>query len=436
MAVLGGILGVVVAVGLVFRDEKGKKNMNRKTLKDRWGTLLGGLRIRLVYLRKTDDSAQGNSGIPETYMPVEERYRSGTWVNVTEGLFFVLGLATFIFLMLALFSFTRPGTRLVSEDLNFQHLGFFTYTTKAPPGIYDSDTLQSGQPIFPKLTCNLDVGFNYTLLGEQVESAGGAYQLTAVLSDPLSGWQRSLALQPQTVFAGTAFDTQANLNLCQLTAMLESIEAQVDITGIVAGAEMHSVFDPALTFKYDRVHFYILRDDPESDSLTPIEPGFIREQHREANTLSLFGLQARVPLTRFISLAGFGLSVAGLFMLGSQLHRLSHRDSEAFIRMKYKPLLIDVQTGSHDTSSRSIDVSSIDDLAKLAEKHNATILHEAQADNHKYFVQGNGVLYRYSLRVGGPGISVDFPMASQDDMLSSNQPKPRKKRSGTEEDQP
>jgi hypothetical protein len=57
--------------------------------------------------------------------------------------------------------------------------------------------------------------------------------------------------------------------------------------------------------------------------------------------------------------------------------------------------LMDVYERSLDTSMPVIDVTSIDDLAKMAEHQNTMIMHMTINLLHYYLVQGNGTMYRF-----------------------------------------
>lgn len=65
--------------------------------------------------------------------------------------------------------------------------------------------------------------------------------------------------------------------------------------------------------------------------------------------------------------------------------------------MKYNIVVVDIQSGGADEASRIVDVNSMDDLAKLAERYNAVILHETRTNEHVYFVRADGTTYRFSL---------------------------------------
>jgi hypothetical protein len=60
-----------------------------------------------------------------------------------------------------------------------------------------------------------------------------------------------------------------------------------------------------------------------------------------------------------------------------------------------------------------IDVTTIDELAKLAERHNTVMLHMAINFVHYYIVQCNGLTYRYVFSTGRKGISEMDPAGPQ-----------------------
>ena len=324
----------------------------------------------------------------------------------------MLGLLAFGSIVLGIFAFTRPASRVMPDDILYQHFGFFSYSASAPDSVYDSGKVQSGQPIFPKTTCTVDMNFQYTLVGEQAEGLAGSYQMTVLIDEPQSGWQRPLPPVPGEPFTGNTFSTRTNLDLCQVITMIEAMEQETDfhpgsytlsitpqvtISGLISGRELNDTFEPNLTFRYDRTQFHVINEDPNEDPLSPTETRLLREEREEPNILPIFGLEPKVPALRFVSLLIFGLSVVCLIVLGLQIQNMAQNDQPAFVRMKYDSLIVDIKSGSIKASSRIFDVNSIDDLAKLAERHNAMILHETRDHVHSYYVQGDGVTYRYMI---------------------------------------
>ena len=110
-----------------------------------------------------------------------------------EVLLYPLGFLVLIFLGLGVFAFTRPMTR-TADNLTYQQDGNFFYSATGTPQIYDTNTVRSGEPVFPKLTCFLNVGFAYNLTGGQFQAVSGSHQLSAQVLDEQSGWQRTIPM--------------------------------------------------------------------------------------------------------------------------------------------------------------------------------------------------------------------------------------------------
>ncbi len=425
MALIAGALGGLLVMSIATRQPKGRSRMKNKSLQEllsnakkrgvrewisgwaenRFAKALGAKTSK----RHTEDPAT----LPGRNASQRKDHRGGS----TEGIIFMLGLLAFGSMILAIFAFNRPASRVVPDDVLYQHFGFFSYSATAPNSVYDSGTLHSGQPIFPKTTCMVDINFQYTLVGEQVEGLAGSHKISAIVSEPQSGWQRSLSLLAEEPFTGNTFGTRANLDVCQVVALIEAMEQETDfragaytlmiapqvtITGLISGRKMEDTFRPNLIFRYDRTHFYMINENEESDPLSPTEMRLLKGEREETNILPIFGWEPKVSGLRFISLLVFGLSLSGLVMVGLQIRNLSQTDRPAFTRMKFDSLIVDIKSGSIKASSRVFDVNSIDDLAKLAERYNVMILHDTRDHTHSYFVQVDGITYRYILEDPAP----------------------------------
>ncbi|HET7143872.1 MAG TPA: hypothetical protein VFI68_07645, partial [Anaerolineales bacterium] len=82
---------------------------------------------------------------------------------------------------------------------------------------------------------------------------------------------------------------------------------------------------------------------------------------------------------------------------------------QAIAQMKYSTMLVDIQNGGLDENSRIVDVNSLGDLAKIAERFNAMILHETREDEHIYFVRADGATYRFSTGRNSGGSAGEKP---------------------------
>jgi signal peptidase I len=415
MAITAGALGAVLATSLFNSKAKGKKSMNNKSVQT-WFTSI---------------KQNVQSWLTPAHDPGAHRPRGVNPEEIWEGSFFLLGLVALFSLILGIIAFSRPTSRVTQNDISYQHLGVFSYSSSAPPGVYDADTIRSGDPIFTKLTCAVDVNFQYTLVAGQTKNIAGTSQLTAIISEQVSGWQRFVPLQEVRSFDGTAFGTAASLDLCRVESLIQSMQEKtassagsytlvvtprINLRGEISGRTLESTFEPALTFRYDRTQFYLLRGDDEGNPLTLTETGILSEQRREANTILLFGRELAVPSLRLIAFFGFISALTGLIILGLRFQHLSLHDQEKFFQIKYHSLIIDVQNADCIPSSGIVDVTSMDALAKLAERSGTMILHAEQDQLHSYYVQAAGATYRITVHVS-PKESTAFEEIRQEGVV-------------------
>jgi hypothetical protein len=114
-----------------------------------------------------------------------------------------------------------------------------------------------------------------------------------------------------------------------------------------------------------------------------------------------------------VALSGLFISLCCLLAAGLYIYSTVQNDQEALIQLKYGTLLIDVYEGSYEPAPPVIDVTSIDNLAKLAERHNTMILHITRDFLHDYLVQGNRATYRYSMSTGTNKLNAQKPVQQE-----------------------
>jgi signal peptidase I len=406
MAGIAGALGLILARGILANHSKGRKRMNN----DRFASIKQKLNGWLASRDENEKLVQPSSG-----------------GKLLEGSFFALGLVAFASLVLGIVAFSRPATRIVNDEITYDQLGIFAYSASAPQGVYDSNAVKSGDPVFPKLTCSVDVAFQYALIAPGAENVSGSHQMTATISEPLSGWQRVVELQEVATFNGNNVGTSTRLDLCEMERLTQAMEQitefhpgsyiltvspNVSVKGSVSGRVLDATFNPALTFKYDRVHFYLLEDEEETaDVLNRTERGILGGERTEANTMRLLGAELAIPALRLFSVLGAAIALGGMAFLGLRLQSLLKNDPIRFIGARFESQMIEVRDAGSIHSRVAVDVSSIDDLGKLAERFNTMILH-AQTDNvHVYFVQGDGTLYRFVINPQETGSAVPMEEA-------------------------
>lgn len=313
-----------------------------------------------------------------------------------------------IFLGLSIFAFTQPLTRS-EETFQYQQDGLFFYSATATPGVYEGNIVRTGDPLFPKLGCVMDVGLAYNLAGAGLQNVVGTRQLFARILDEQSGWQRTLPLEAETAFSGASYFSAARLDLCQVQTLVASMEqqtgmrpstytleivAQSNFAGALNGNPIFDSFDASMVFKFDKVHFYLVSEVTPGEPLQVTKPGLSGGQVQVSNTISPFGLEITVQNIRIVSLAGLGFSLASTLALGFYFLQGFKLGPDALIRLKYGGLIMDTRGLEFPQNLPVVDVASIDDLARLAERQNTLISHVEFNFLHIYMLHCNGAIYR------------------------------------------
>jgi signal peptidase I len=415
----GGILMTVLLTGHSRQKKsKGKQSrsewsiMDKRSISSFMTSLSQWAPVMALREKRTRDKTPGMKGPA----PLPNRKIRG-WSGIIEGLFFGLGLLAFASLALVLFTFNRPVLRTVPDDIPYQQIGKFSYSAVVPPGVYDSGLVKSGEPVFPSLTCILNLQFDYYLAGSDLKGLNGSHQLSAQVLEATSGWKRTLLLEPETPFTGNTFATRSTINLCQVEQLVAAMEQKtgfrapyytlvftpgVTVNGKMSGRDFQAAFEPRLVLQFDPVHFFVAWTDPLlGDPLKPSETGTLAGFRTQPNTLALLGKEFIVSNLRSVAMIGLGISLVGLLLLVSIISIVAQRNQQSRVQMKYSSMLVDIHDRTLELSSPAIDVVTMDDLAKLAERHNSLILHEPHGLIHHYLVQGDQITYRFILDESG-----------------------------------
>src|SRR5215216_4388132 len=253
---------------------------------------------------------------------------SGNFGGMLEGGVYVFGFFAVFFFGLSIFAFIRSLTR-AADKIRYQQEGQFSYSATGTPVIYDTEVVRSGEPVFPRLTCFLNVGFAYNAVGPQLAGVAGSYQFIARVMDEQSGWQRTIPLNQQTAFSGNSFFSTSILDLCQVVSLVNilkqetglranaytlEIVTQVAITGNAAGNQISDFFEPKLVFKFDEVHFSLSAPKGQEDPLHLSKQSSVGNSNLDANTLSILGWEPSVGTIRVIALLGLAFSLSGLLI--------------------------------------------------------------------------------------------------------------------------
>lgn len=364
------------------------------------------------------------------------RRPSRLWLSVgPAGLLGLTGSLALISSVLALLALRQPLTEPVTlERLRYEHIGTFTYTlTVQPSALYPegvigpvapsqretppspppagprtgTDQPVTGPPVFTRQPRRLDVVFAYTLKTDApAEIAGQSSVLVEVWAGP-QGWSRTLETMPAITFSGPQASLPISVDLTRAWAIIEAIEKETEyrpgtyeirvkptvrITGRLGPETLDDLFTPVFTVRLSRTQVV-----PEGD-LVRVQPRAVTEPLVREAGLRLPGLGAvglSVRTGRLLGLAGTAVSLAAAGMLAAALFLGIGQDEATRIQARYGSIIAAVTTADLD-SQHVLQVASIGDLARIAERQGQVILHQVLASGgHRYFVPADGLVYEY-----------------------------------------
>jgi signal peptidase I len=330
-----------------------------------------------------------------------------------DDLLFVLATVACAALLLAGFAFTRPLARSTLEDISYTHTGAWSYSADAPPDLYDGGAVGTGAPIFRRLASEVALHFSYRLTADQPPELQGSYRLVAEIVD-VSGWKRTVELKPATAFSGGSFTADATLDLARVQVLIDTFEQytgeqrpqymlaimpELHVQGQLAGQPLSDDFTPRLEFQLDRQALRLQKDSGGSlNPLQPVKQGLVKRERTRANTLALLGLELEVGRARQIALVVLALAFSCGALLMLRGRGATRNDEVARIQRKYGPLLIAVRES--DATLGAIEVATIDDLARLAERGGHMILQQIEQGAPCYFIRDAGATYCYRAEQG------------------------------------
>ncbi len=317
-------------------------------------------------------------------------------------------------LALGFLAFRQPLEHSVPATADYQQAGTFSYSASGPSTIYDSAAVTTGDPVYPQVTNNVDVRFEYHLTSDQPSNLSGTAELDAEVSDA-TGWKRTIVLLQPAPFKGNAFIALGTLDLSQVNAVIDqfqqssgvvwpqytvSIVPHVTIAGSLAGEKLADSFAPSLQFRLDQHELQLLNPSSSSGSantsvLQPAKSGSVDYTLTKPSRITLLRFSFPVAEARVISIVALLISLIGLAVAGVMSLRGKRIGDAERIQARFGAMLIRVDDANFENTSRVIDVTTFDDLARLASRDERMIMHQFAGDVHRYYVQENAIVYRY-----------------------------------------
>ena len=216
---------------------------------------------------------------------------------------------------------------------------------------------------------------------------------------PLLGWQP---------FSGANAEGRAVVDLAPLQSLIETIESEtgfraanyeisvvphVLVSGRADGREVNDGHSSQLTFVYNKTTI-----TPSAMS-TPGQDRPLVERRVETNRLDAGLFAIDVAQARPLSILLAGLSLGGIAAFASVVFLGLGKDEASKVLTRHRLKVVAVDHFEEETIQR-IRVSSLEDLARLAEAGQGFIFSEIRQGTELLFVADGGVLYEY---VNEPG---------------------------------
>ena len=334
----------------------------------------------------------------------------------------VLGAVGAVAIGVGAILYVLPPTVSVPRNVPYEHRGAFSYTGVVPDvghPVYGGQAVETGDPVYLKLTNRIEVTFDYDLETDAVLASTGTVHMVARVSD-VNGWARTFEIAPPATFEGGAVHVTGTVDLQRLraiTAQLErvtgvqrdhytvAVRPEVVISGSLAGRKLSETFDPELRFFLDA---FQLQLEPAGmaplgeEAMDPLEPAsgsLLSIPSTRPRTFGLFGFEMGLEPLRAACLAMVLVALAGLFVVALGRFRSARRGEAALIASRHGEWLVPVGSASSPLG-RTVPVDSFESLIRLAQHYGHVVLHEQTDREHAYSVEENGVTYRYLVTNG------------------------------------
>lgn len=314
-----------------------------------------------------------------------------------------------------------PTTHRGHATVRYTDRAHLEYAADVADSTVYGGAIDPGEPVYRRLANTVAVRVTYDLDTPGSVDAAGTIALSAEIA-ARDGWRRTIPLGAPATFAGTHATAYATLDLQQLDAIITEVETATGVTaashtvsviariagrGRIDGVNWSATFAPRFVFELDPLQLRLIGDPSRpADTLTARASHSLDKPVSQPNTVGVGDARVAVATMRPVSAAAL---VCALILAAGLAWRLRYGESgePSRIAARHGHLLVPVTVAGREGHNAVLDVGSIDDLVRLAERYDALILDEERADSHTYVLQIDRTTYRYRpAQPGAPPVSV------------------------------
>lgn len=367
--------------------------------------LWGGLVLLLAFAGLLGGGASGKALSGRTSpSPGKGGPLMNTVIRSWQDSLVLLLAAAIAFGILAWVGFASGLEKEVLAGRPYTQQGSFSYEADSADGrIYDAGRATTGQPVYLRLSEAVTFAFDYEFSSPAAADIRGTFHLVAEIGDT-SGWKRTIPLAEPGSFEGTNFHATGILRLADVLDQIATLEAQSDVRsdrytvtirpriaveGNLDGVPLKTNFDAAaLPLALDRSHLWLNSGTPEN-ALAPTETGIATSQQRVTNSVQIWFVEIPVIAARLVGTFGAVLAIVAACGLLTAAARRGWGKERATLAVR-------IAGGAPFEAAEVIEVSSLHDLERVAERIGGVVLQEIRPDAHICYVRDGAVVYRYA----------------------------------------
>ena len=359
--------------------------------------------------------------------------------STTRIVAIVFAIASLVFAALAGFLFLHPNTESATRQIGYTHRAGWSYAADVSTGpVYERD-VSTGDPLFLSVVKKVDVRLDYTFETDAAVDLATKGSIDARLS-AANGWTRTFEVLGPTEIEGSE-GLEGTLDLAVISAAIRDVEkatgvvqqayqldlvAPIEVSGTMEGAPLEDRYESSLAFNLDAQQLQLQRE-PEGPPPAIGEPIVTEDQRAIVAAeevparVEVAGLSVPVQQGRLIAVIGFVVCALGALATGIPTLRAQKRDEPSRIQARYGSWLVPARSLDLSPDRPSVEVESIEALARVAERFDLPILYHHSGDEHYYVVEGGPAVYVYTVH-GGMTIE-DIPLADLDDVDGGSDPR-------------
>jgi signal peptidase I len=302
---------------------------------------------------------------------------------------------------------------------HFQHTSAFVYTIRTEPSVLyptsavgpvgplpPSEPTSSPARIFSRLIRTLDLDFYYQLVSDHPAQINGKMQ-TLVRVSAGDGWSHELSRTSEIVFEGVSVQSRTAIDFAQVQDLIEQVEEetgyysgsylleivpQVSLSGFLGGADLNTVYAPVFTAVIEPQYTTF------ESQLSQVQLVEQTEQVTLTQTIQLLGLQLTVRTARFMSLAAAAVGLLAVLVLSLVVFIGIGQTRLEQIQARYGGMIVSVSS-TKLLSGPAVQVASMQDLVRVAQRDGSVILHKQRDDgSNLFFIPDGNIVYSYLVK--------------------------------------